>query len=153
MGARAAPSRPCSRRGAKESPMSAARPVFFPLLDLLSFPGDKKRIYATAPACTEPGPSRLGQNSAARTRFSKQNVEFLVASREERFHPNLFGRAVCSRVPYECVGLSAMGRKLSLRNLQRTDIFSRKCVAGDESPDAAVPRYLDFHLVVRCRGF
>lgn len=98
--------------------MPAAHPVFFPLFNVLSIPGDKKRIYAAAPAHTDPGPSRLGLNSAAQTHFSKQNVDFLVACREERFHPNFFGCAVCSRVPYECVGLSAMGRKVSLQNLK-----------------------------------
>lgn len=69
-------------------------------------------------AHTDAGPGRLGLNSAAQTHFTEQNVAFLVACGEERFHPDLLGCAVCSWVPYECIGLSAMGRKLLLQNLK-----------------------------------
>lgn len=98
--------------------MLAAHPVFFSLFPFLSFLGDKRRIYATTPAHMDPGPGSLGLNSAAQTPFFKQDVEFLMVCREERFHPDLSGCAVCSRVPYECVGLSVMGRKLSLQHLK-----------------------------------
>lgn len=84
-------------------------------------------------ARTDPGPGRLGLNSAAQTHFSKQSVAFLVACREERFHPNLLGRAVCSRVPYECVGLSAMGRKLLLQNSRGRNFQQKMHCRGWES--------------------
>lgn len=126
-------------RSTRGGTFPAAHPIFFPLFNLLSFPGDKKRMYAVALAHVDSRPGRLGVNSTAQTHFSKQNVEFLVACGEERFLPSLFGCAVCSWVPYERVVLSTMGRKLWLRDVKRRNFHRR------ESPGATIQYGLDFH--------
>lgn len=151
MGMRAAPSHLRSGIGAGEDTMPAAHPVFFLLFTFLSFLGIKKRIYATAPAHMDPGPGSLGLNSAAQTPFFKQDVEFLMVCREERFHPDLSGCAVCSRVPYECVGLSVMGRKHSLQHLKGRNFQQTKHSRRQET--CCCSSILNIHLFVCRCGF
>lgn len=117
----------------------------------LQFICDDKRIYPTRMAHTDPGPGRLGLNSAALTHFSQQNVAFLVAHRGERFHPDLLGCAECSWVPYECVGLSAMGRKLLLQNLKGRNFQQKMHCRGWESRccSSALPEFSSGCLLIQ----